>query len=133
MAEHPDSAVVRRGYQAFSDGDMETLRSLMTSDCTHHSPGLSRMSGHFKGTDNILRHYGQLMEFTHGTFEITLHDVYVDGRGHAMSHHTWHADGLDRGLEMKGGLFFTLVGGKITDIDECVASIEESDAFWGSD
>ncbi|MEU7026801.1 nuclear transport factor 2 family protein [Streptomyces sp. SBR177] len=130
--EHPDAALVRRGYEAFSKGDMATLRELMTSDCTHHSPGNSVMSGHFKGIDNVFDHYGQLMERTNGTFRIEVKGVYPDGRGHVISVHKWHADGSDRGIEMEGGLFFTIVGGKVSDIDECVADIEESDAFWGT-
>ncbi|MEU3606529.1 nuclear transport factor 2 family protein [Streptomyces sp. NPDC035033] len=129
--EHPDAALVRRGYEAFTSGDMETLASLMTGDCTHHSPGESQMSGHFKGRDNILAHFGRLMELTDGTFRVELKGVYPDGRGHVMSVHTWHADKGDRGIEMDGGLFFTTVGGKITDVDECVADITEADAFWG--
>ncbi|MEU9705537.1 nuclear transport factor 2 family protein [Streptomyces sp. NPDC047981] len=130
MAEHPDSVLVHRGYEAFSQGDMETLRSMMTSDCTHHSPGSSQMSGHFKGQDNILEHFGRLMELTGGTFRVELEGVFPDGRGHVMSVHKWHGDRGDRGIEMRGGLFFTIVGGKITDVDECVEDIDESDAFW---
>ncbi|MEU3744750.1 MULTISPECIES: nuclear transport factor 2 family protein [Streptomyces] len=130
MAEHPDAALVRKGYEAFTKGDTETLRSLMTADCTHHSPGSSRMSGHFKGADNVLAHFGQLMELTNGTFRVEERGIYPDGRGHVMSVHKWHADRGDRGIEMDGGLFFTIVGGKMTDVDECVADIEESDAFW---
>ncbi|MEU3482089.1 nuclear transport factor 2 family protein [Streptomyces sp. NPDC033754] len=131
MAEHPDAAVVRKGYEAFTTGDMETLRSLMTADCTHHSPGRSQMSGHFKGADNVLEHFGQLMELTGGTFRVEAKGIYPDGRGHVISTHKWHADRGDRGIEMDGGLFFTIVGGKVTDVDECVADIDESDAFWG--
>ncbi|MFE1546599.1 nuclear transport factor 2 family protein [Streptomyces sp. NPDC058718] len=131
MAEHPDAALVRKGYEAFTTGDMETLRSLMTADCTHHSPGSSQMSGHFKGADNVLAHFGQLMELTNDTFRVEERGIYPDGRGHVMSVHKWHADRGDRGIEMDGGLFFTIVGGKVTDVDECVADIEESDAFWG--
>ncbi|WP_314614555.1 nuclear transport factor 2 family protein [Streptomyces stackebrandtii] len=131
MAEHPDAAVIRKGYAAFKTGDMETMRSLMTSDCTHHSPGSSRMSGHFKGADNVLAHYGQLMELTGGTFRVEEKGIYPDGRGHVISTHRWHGDLGDRGIEMDGALFFTIVGGKITDIDECVADIDQSDAFWG--
>jgi ketosteroid isomerase-like protein len=130
MAEHPDAAVIRRSYEAFTKGDMETVRSMMTSDCTHHSPGNSRMSGHFKGADNVLAHFGQLFELTHGTFRVELEGVYPDGRGHVMATHKWHADRGDRGIEMHGGIFFTIVGGKVTDGDECVEDIDEADAFW---
>ncbi|MFF9149372.1 nuclear transport factor 2 family protein [Streptomyces sp. NPDC014861] len=129
--EHPDAAVVREAYEAFSAGDMETLASLMTSDCTHHAPGESRISGHHKGRDEVLGLYARVFELTGGTFRVELKGVYPDGRGHVMSVHTWHADKGDRGIEMDGGLFFTAVGGKISDIDECVADITETDAFWG--
>ncbi|MDH2393228.1 nuclear transport factor 2 family protein [Streptomyces sp. HNM0663] len=131
MGEHPDVALVRRGYDAFSRGDMETLASLMTGDVAHHVPGSSQMSGHFKGRDNVLAMYAKLSELTGGTFRVELHDVFTDGRGHAMSVHTWRADRGDRGIEMRGGLFFTIVGNKISDLDECVADIQEADAFYG--
>ncbi|WP_406861860.1 nuclear transport factor 2 family protein [Streptomyces sp. HUAS MG47] len=131
MAEHPHAALVRKGYEAFGRGDMETLADLMTGDCVHHAPGESQMSGHVKGRENILAHFAKLMELTNGTFRVELLDVYPDGRGHVMSVHKWHGDRGDRGIEMKGGLFFTIVGDKMTDVDECVADIDESDAFWG--
>ncbi|MCT4357195.1 nuclear transport factor 2 family protein [Streptomyces sp. Je 1-79] len=131
MAEHPDTALVRRGYEAFSQGDMDTLRSLMTSDCTHHSPGDNRIAGHHKGLDNCVAYYGQLGELTHGTMRVDLKSITVDGRGHAIAAHRFHADRGDRGIEMDGALFFTIVGGKITDIDECVEDMDENDAFWG--
>ncbi|MBT2507349.1 nuclear transport factor 2 family protein [Streptomyces sp. ISL-98] len=132
MAEHPDSALVRRGYEAFTTGDMDTVASLLTADCTHHVPGENQMSGHFKGRDNVMAMYGKLFELTNGTFRVELDGIYADGRGHVMSTHKWYADHGDRGIEMRGGLFFTIVGGKITDIDECMEDIDESDAFWGT-
>ncbi|GAA2790318.1 nuclear transport factor 2 family protein [Streptomyces showdoensis] len=130
--EHPDAALIRRGYEAFSAGDTETLAAMMTSDCTHHVPGESLISGHYKGRDNVLGgYYAKLAELTGGTFRVELKGVFVDGRGHAITAHRFHADRGDRGIEMDGGLFFTLVGDKISDIDECVADIVEADSFWG--
>lgn len=131
MAEHPDAALVRKGYEAFTTGDMETLRSMMTADCVHHSPGDNRISGHTKGADNVLAFFAEIMELTGGTFRVEPKGIYPDGRGHVMAVHKWHADRGDRGIEMDGGLFFTIVGGKVTDVDECVADIDEADAFWG--
>ncbi len=132
MSEHPDMALVRQGYEAFSRGDMETLGSLMTTDCVHHVPGSSQISGHHKGRDGVIGLYAKLAELSNGTMRVDLENVFVDGRGHAMSVHQFRADRGDRGLEMKGGLFFTIVGGKISDIDECIVDIEEADSFWGT-
>ncbi|MEU2234462.1 nuclear transport factor 2 family protein [Streptomyces vietnamensis] len=131
--EHPDAALIQRGYEAFSNGDMESLAAMMTSDCTQHVPGESQISGHYKGRDNVIGgYYRMLGELSGGTLRVELKGVYVDGRGHVISTHRFHADKGDRGIEMDGGLFFTLVGGKISDIDECVADITEADSFWGT-
>ncbi|MER6995191.1 nuclear transport factor 2 family protein [Streptomyces sp. NPDC000410] len=132
MGEHPDSAQVRRGYDAFNKGDMETLASLMTTDCVHHTPGQSQISGHFKGRDNVLAMFRQLGELSGGSMRVELDGVFADGRGHAISAHKIFAERGDRGIEMRGGLFFTIVGGKISDIDECVEDIDQWDAFWGT-
>ncbi|MEV4944617.1 nuclear transport factor 2 family protein [Streptomyces sp. NPDC053755] len=131
MAEHPDSVLVRRGFEAWSRGDMETVGSLMTSDCTHHTPGESQISGHFKGRDNVLGMYRRMFELTGGKMRVEVDSVSVDGRGHAVAANKFYAERGDRGIELKGALIFTIVGGKISDIDECVEDIDESDAFWG--
>ncbi|WP_330330194.1 nuclear transport factor 2 family protein [Streptomyces sp. NBC_00536] len=130
MSEHPDVAVIRRGYQAFSAGDLETMATLMTADVIHHVPGKSPLSGHHKGREAVLDYYRTLGTETKGTLRVDLETVLADGRGHVISVHQVRADRGDRGIEMHGGLFFTLIGNKITDIDECVADIDESDAFW---
>ncbi|MFE0702771.1 nuclear transport factor 2 family protein [Streptomyces sp. NPDC058872] len=133
MSQHPDAALVRRGYEAFSKGDMEALGALMTSDCTHHAPGSTRFGGHFKGRDNVLGLYRDLAEYTNGTLRVDLKGVYVDGRGHAVSSHTLFGEHGDRGIEMRGALFFTIIGGKISDIDECAEDIAVLDAFFSQD
>ncbi|OKK19818.1 SnoaL-like polyketide cyclase [Streptomyces sp. CB00455] len=131
MSEHPDCALVRRGYEAFAKGDMETLGRLMTADVIHHVPGSGPMSGHHKGREAVLDLYRRLGEETGGTFQVRPEAVLADGRGHVMSFHTARGDRGDRGIEIRAGLFFTIIGDKITDIDECTEDIEESDAFWG--
>ncbi|MFC9592902.1 nuclear transport factor 2 family protein [Streptomyces sp. NPDC056944] len=130
--EHPHAALVRRGYEAFGTGDMETLADMMTGDCTQHVPGESQISGHYKGRDNILGgYYRKLGELTGGTMRVELKGVYVDGRGHVITTHRFFAERGNVGIEMDGGLFFTLVGDKVSDIDECVTDIVETDSFWG--
>ncbi|MEU0395224.1 nuclear transport factor 2 family protein [Streptomyces sp. NPDC006208] len=131
MSEHPDCALVRRGYVAFVEGDLKTIESLMTADVVHHVPGHHPLSGHHKGREAVLDLYRRLGEETNGTMQVQLEAVLADGRGHVMSFHTSRADRGDHGLEIRQGLFFTIVGGKITDIDECTEDIDEENRFWG--
>lgn len=130
MSEHPDCALVRRGYEAFGKGDMETMSTLLTADVIHHVPGSNPLSGHHKGRENVLDLFRRLGEETKGTFQVDLESVLADGRGHVMSFHTARADRGDRGIEIRQGLFFTIIGNKITDIDQCTADIDEEDVFW---
>lgn len=111
---------------------METLGSLMTADVVHHVPGNNILSGHHKGRDAVLMLYRRLGEETNGSMQVELEAVLADGRGHAMSLHLARADRGDRGIEIRQGLFFTIVGGKITDIDECSEDIDEEDTFWAA-
>ncbi|MEU8567023.1 nuclear transport factor 2 family protein [Streptomyces pathocidini] len=132
MAEHPDCALVRRGYEAFAQGDLDTLATLFTADVTHHVPGESLIAGHHKGREAVLQLYRRMAEETRGTFRIELQRVMADGRGHVISVHKAYGDRRDRGIEMMNGIFFTIVGGKVSDLDECVKDIDVMNEFWAA-
>jgi len=131
MAEHPHAALVRKGYDAFSRGDMETLSGLMTRDAAHHNPGSNRMSGDYKGLDAVLEFYQQLGAETGGTMRVEVQHLFVDGRGNVMSVHRVTAERAGKKLDAMGGIMFRLIGDKITDLDECVEDQDVADKFWG--
>ncbi|MFE9770791.1 nuclear transport factor 2 family protein [Streptomyces sp. NPDC005931] len=130
MAEHPHAQLVRRGYEAFTSGDMDTLRGLMAADATHHVPGTGILSGDFKGQDAILDMYRRLGEETGGSMRVELRTVLVDGRGHAVALHRFTADRKGKHLDDDGCIVFRVVGDKITDLDECVEDLDTANDFW---
>ena len=130
MAEHPHAALVRKGYDAFSRGDMDTMRTLIASDATHHVPGSHPLSGDFKGQDAIIDLYRRLAEETDGTMRVALLNVLVDGRGHAVSVHRFTAERQGRRIDETGSIVFRVVGDKMTDLDECIEDIDRSNEFW---
>ncbi|MER5683378.1 nuclear transport factor 2 family protein [Streptomyces sp. NPDC002205] len=130
MAEHPHAALVRKGYEAFNRGDMETLAEMLAGDATQHVPGNSPLSGDYKGRDEMLAYYRRLAEESDGTMTATLLNVLVDGRGHAVSVHRVMAKRMGRTLDAMGGIVFRIIGDKATDLDECMEDIEVSDEFW---
>ncbi|GAA0656724.1 nuclear transport factor 2 family protein [Streptomyces thermocarboxydovorans] len=130
MAEHPHAMLVRKGYGAFIEGDLDALRDLLSSDATHHVPGTGIISGDYKGRDAILDMYRRLGEETGGTFRVELGQIFVDGRGHVMSVHHAMGDRQGKHLDEDGGIVFRIVGDKITDLDECVADLDAANDFW---
>lgn len=45
MGAQEDAALVRRGYEAFSTGDMDTLRELFAEDAVWHTGGSGPLAG----------------------------------------------------------------------------------------
>ena len=79
MAESKED-IIRRGYKAFGEGDMDTFRSsIYTPDVVQHMPGSNQISGEHKGVDNVLGLYGQLFELSGGTFAVDLESVKTQG------------------------------------------------------
>jgi ketosteroid isomerase-like protein len=130
MAEHPHAALVRRGYDAFSRGDMDALRQVMTADCAQHVPGSHPLAGDYKGQDAIIEFYRRTLEETAGSFRVELRDVLVDGRGHAVAVHRTTAERRGKHLDTTECLVFRIVGNKATDLDQCAADIDVLNDFW---
>ncbi|MET7303081.1 nuclear transport factor 2 family protein [Embleya sp. NPDC005575] len=130
MAEHAHAALIRQGYEAFSRGDLDALRAMMTTDCAHHVPGDHELSGDFKGVEAVLGYYVQLATETNGTFRVELQHLFVDGRGHVMSVHRATGERAGKTLDQVGGIVFRVIGEKITDLDECVEDMAAAEDFW---
>ncbi|MCA1648627.1 MAG: nuclear transport factor 2 family protein [Chloroflexi bacterium] len=76
MAAQSNAAALRRGYDAFSTGDMDTLRNqIFSSDIVWHQGGRNQTSGDYRGADAVLGLFGKLHQLTDGTFAVELHDV----------------------------------------------------------
>jgi hypothetical protein len=51
---HPNEELVRRGYDAFNNADVETLRQVFADTTIFHEPGRSPISGDYEGLDQVL-------------------------------------------------------------------------------
>jgi ketosteroid isomerase-like protein len=76
MSAESNAAAMRKGYEAFSKGDMDTLRNeLFTSDIVWHQGGRNQTSGDFRGPDQVIGLFGMLFQLTEGTFRVEVHDL----------------------------------------------------------
>ncbi|HET7356473.1 MAG TPA: nuclear transport factor 2 family protein [Nocardioidaceae bacterium] len=131
--EEPDDTamkLVRKGYQAFNDQDIETLRSLFAADVTQHVPGHGPLAGTYKGVDNVLGYYGKLGEMTDGTFRADLVDVHGDGHGHVVAVHQLSSERNGTKRVVRGSIVFTFVGQKVTDLLELHGDLPGDDAYF---
>lgn len=110
MGDHPNADLVRKGYEAFATGDMDTVAALFADDIVWHEAGSGPISGDFAGKDAVFGHFARLAEVTGGTFGQEIHDLLANDE-HAVvlveqsweqphpfrgkSVHVWHVkDGI---------------------------------------
>ena len=122
--------LVRRGYAAFSAGDMDTLQGLFRPDIVHSVPGTSKIAGDHKGTADVLALYGDLFSLSEGTMSVELEDVLSDGGDRVIAIHAAKASRNGATRTSRDCLLFTLEGGKIVSIQDFFADLDGEDEFW---
>jgi ketosteroid isomerase-like protein len=126
---HPNEEFVRRGYEAFNNGDVETLRQLFADATIFHEPGRSLISGDYQGLDQVLGFFGTLAERSGGTFRATLHDVVANDE-HAVGLHSSDAERDGRRISSPTVLVFHIRDGRITETWSHHYDQHEFDEFW---
>ena len=73
MTAASDSDVIRRGYEAFSRGDMDTIRQeVFAADIHWHQGGNNQTSGDYDGVDAVLGLFQKFFQLTVGTFRVSV-------------------------------------------------------------
>ena len=114
--EHPNAALVRRGYVAFNTADMETLEELFHEDACWHTPGRGPLAGSHQGRDAVFAHFGQYGGLTAGTFRANLQEVLTNEDGTVVGIHrnTAERDGKTLDVVLTEAIKFNAEG-KVTE------------------
>ena len=62
VSEQENKELIKKGYAAFSAGDVETVMSLFDDDIEWVQPGESAVSGTFHGKTEVMEHIGRMAE-----------------------------------------------------------------------
>jgi ketosteroid isomerase-like protein len=125
--------VVRRLYSALGQGDVGTIRQLVSDDVTLIIPGSFRLAGTFKGPDEFLRGFGQLVEASAGTLRVELVSTAVDGLDGNQVIASYRATGTvnNEAIEEQNACLVRLDGGRIVDMVDFYGDPETVARQWG--
>lgn len=121
--------VVRRGFEAFAAGDMDTMRALLAPDVRWHVPGRSPLSGTHKGPEEVITLFTRYGELSDGSIRIDLHDV-VGGDKHVFAAYVVSAERAGRKYRDGSVLMFHVADGRVTEAWQMVGDQYASDNFW---
>jgi uncharacterized protein len=123
--------IVRKGYAAFSAGDLDALAEVMSPDVVHLAPGSNLTSGEYRGRDEVFGLYGKLFELSDGTFHLELVSTEPKGDDQVVARHRGGGTRNGQTYEGDSTILFTIVDGKATLLDESHDDQAAVDEFWG--
>lgn len=129
MGAQEDVALVRRGYEAYSAGDMDTLKGLFTENAVWRVGGSGALSGVKQGRDEVLAYFGELGSRSNGTVKVNVEDVAAGDR-YVIGVQSNHAERDGKSLDQRAVLVFTLADGKVTEVLELAEDTEKASDFW---
>lgn len=130
MAEmHPNAQTVMRGFQAFGEGDMDTLRALFAEDMVFHVGGRNRVSGDYHGIDDVVAYLEQVSS-----------EADIDNRPHALLADDEHVVALmestlskeGTSIETRAVFVFHVDDGRVSEAWLVPMDSYQLDEFWGS-
>lgn len=129
MAEHANAVLMRRGYDAFNSGDLDTLTEIFAENAAWHEPGSSLIAGDYVGRDRVFEFFGKLAEFSGGTFRADTLDILADDdRAVAIQHSTGTRNG--KMLDTRDVLEFEISDGKVVNVQLYACDVDQENAFW---
>ncbi len=75
---HPNGKTIKEAYDAFGRGDMPTVFGILDKGIQWHVPGQSRLSGDYRGHDEVMGFFKKCMELSEGTLRIDVHDLVAN-------------------------------------------------------
>jgi uncharacterized protein len=126
---HPNEDLLRKGYNAFDAGNLETVLGLFADDIKWHVSGRSPLAGIYKGREEVLGFFEKLGELTEGTFRLEVQDVLAnEGLGVVLTKELGQHAG--RTLDVDTVHVWTIEEGKLTEFHDRPADQYASDAFF---
>ena len=129
MGAEENAAIVRRGYEAFNSGDMDTLTELFDESAVWRTPGRASLAGDHQGREAAFGYFGRLGQETGGTFQAGLQHLLADDeRVVGIQHNSAERDGKHLGVDVC--IVFQLKDGRVTEGWEYSRDQYAWDEFW---
>ncbi len=126
---HPNEELTRRGYAAFSSGDMDTLNELFADDLVWHVGGRSPLAGDYRGKDAVFGFFARTVEMSGGTFRLEVHDILANDE-HVVALAAARGEREGKTLQDNSVQVLHVKDGKVTESWFHPGDAYATDEFW---
>jgi uncharacterized protein (TIGR02246 family) len=135
MSEHPNTALIRQGYDAIARGDLPAVLGLFAEDGVLHVNSEGPLGGDHKGREAISGVFTGLFEWTGGTIKLDVTEIFAD-EDHAIARVRETAERATDGLKLDVSEvhLFRLQGGLAVEFWDLPSDADRAahDAFFVS-
>lgn len=110
---HPNEELLRKGYDAFANMDIETIAGIFAEDVVWHSFGESPFSGDFKGQQEVFGVFAQIPQKTE-SFSQEIHDVLAND-DHAVALVKTNVTVNGKSASFDAAHIYHMADGKVTE------------------
>jgi ketosteroid isomerase-like protein len=126
-----NATLLRRAYEAFAGGDIPTVLATFSDEIMWHVPGRSRLSGDYKGQNEVVGFFGKAMELSAGTLRVEVDELLADGE-RVVALTTVSAERKGRRWSSPEIHVWRVVDGKAVEFREFQGDQQTEDEFWSS-
>ncbi|HLX99329.1 MAG TPA: nuclear transport factor 2 family protein [Roseiarcus sp.] len=128
-SEAQNIAVIRRGYEAFAKGDIETLKTLFSANAVWHATATGILPGNYRGVQAILEFFGRLAHESQGSLRAEPQTMAASG-DHVLVLERDTGKRKGRTLDTKSVLVFKLDKGVVTEVADFPFDHPMLAQFW---
>ena len=130
MGADENAAIVRRGYEAFNTGDIETLNEIFDESAVWHTPGRTSLGGDHEGREATFAYFGRLGQETGETFRAELGHLLADEDDYVVGVQRIRAERQGKSLDVANCIVFRLEDGRVVEVSEHFDDLYAWDEFW---
>jgi ketosteroid isomerase-like protein len=130
VPEHPNTALIRRLFQAFAERDFAAAQSIVAENAVWHFPGTrGALAGEHRGREAILRFLASVMTLTGGTFHLDIEDITASDNN-AVVLFAGHGQRDGKTLDNPTALRVRIRDGQAVEFREFVWDLAHVEDFW---
>ena len=129
MTDHPNVELMRKVYDAFGTGDIQTAAGYWKPDAVHHYPGHNPLSGVHRGLEDSIAFAGKMFELTEGKMRMDVQEIGASDN-HAFALLQTHYERNGQSLDMPFVNVARIEDGKIAEFWTYPNDVYATDEFW---
>jgi ketosteroid isomerase-like protein len=128
-AEHPNAALARRVFEAFSRRDGRVVAAALDEDVVWRLGGTSPLAGEYRGRRDVVRFLAQTTALTAGTYSSELLFAVADDE-HVVIVYRARGERGERSIDLQQLLLCQVRDGRFVDVTAIPTDQYVFDAFW---